>query len=376
MRVLIAPDSFTGTLSASEAARAIADGWASVSPADELDLCPISDGGPGFVDALHLATGGDLVAAVVTGPTGEPVPATFLLSGTTAAIECATACGLHLIPTPARDPLATSTRGVGELIGAAVGAGARRIVVGVGGTSTVDGGAGLLAALGATAIDASGGDATPILSDGGGGLALIQHVDISAAREALEGIDVIVATDVDVPLLGPRGSAAGFGPQKGADDDAIAALETSLGLFADAVGRRPDGASPAVALGAGAGGGIGFALLALGARRVPGIETVLERIRLSERARGCGLVVTGEGRFDWQSLAGKAVGGVAAAAAASGVPTVMIAGEVMVGRREWSAAGLAGAYSMSEALGGERSRERPAESLAALAALVARSWSR
>lgn len=387
MRVVIAPDSFTGTLSAVEAAAAMAAGWRRSAPGDELDLVPLSDGGPGFVDVLHAALGGRLVAATVTGPLGAPVEARFLLHsdeppatgrhvGPTAYVESAQACGLHLVPADRRDPTVTTTAGVGELVAAAVAAGARRVVVGLGGSGTTDGGAGLLAALGARARARDGADVTVALGRGGGALGVVDEVDLAPALAALRGVDLVLASDVDSPLLGPRGAARGFGPQKGADADQVEFLEQRLHSFAGAVGRRADGKDPAVALGAGAAGGLGFALLALGGGRVPGIATVLDTVRLANRVAGADLVLTGEGSFDWQSLRGKVVAGVAEAALASARPVLVLAGRVQVGRREWVALGVAGAYAVTDEVGSEAALADPAEGLARLATRVAQTWSR
>ncbi|MEZ5115491.1 MAG: glycerate kinase [Candidatus Nanopelagicales bacterium] len=383
MRVVVAPDKFAGTLSADEAARAIAAGWHRTAPDDEVDLVPLSDGGPGFVEVLHTALGGEWAEVFVTGPLGEPVPARVLLvpgdGGPTGYVESAQACGLHLLAPDRRDPTRTTTYGVGELVAAVVDAGARRVVVGLGGSGTNDGGAGMLAALGATARSGDGADATALLARGGRALREVASVDLGPARERLRGVGLVAATDVDVPLLGLRGAANGFARQKGADDAAVMALEGALEGWARAVGRTADGKDPAVALGAGAAGGLGYALLALGATRVPGAETVLRTVRLAERVAVADLLVTGEGAFDWQSLRGKVVAGAAAAALASARPVVVLAGRVEVGRREYVAIGVTSAYGVvdpeePEAAGPDPSADHAAR-LADLAARVARSWS-
>jgi glycerate kinase len=380
VRVLIAPDKFAGTLSAVAAAAAIADGWRRTAPDDELVLVPLADGGPGFVDVVHASLGGGLVAVPVTGPVGSPVDASLVLVEGTAYLEIAQACGLHLVPEP-RDPRTTTTYGVGQLLLAARDVGARRIVVGLGGSGTNDAGAGMLAALGARAVDADGRDVTDVLAAGGAGLRRIASVDLAPALEAVHGLELVAASDVDNPLLGLRGATNGFGPQKGADDAAVMELEGSLEAFAGAVGRRADGKDPAVALGAGAAGGLGYGLLHLGAVRVPGIATVLETVDLAARIGEADLVLTGEGAFDWQSLRGKVISGVADAALAQGRGCVVLAGRVDVGRREYLAIGVSGAYAVVDDL-----RDRgldpadafrdPATHLAALAARAARTWSR
>lgn len=375
MRVLIAPDKFAGTLSAVEAAAAIAEGWRRTAPHDVVVQVPLADGGPGFLDVLHASLGGELLALTVTGPLGDPVPAAVLMVGTTAYVESAQACGLHLVPQAQRDPRVTTTYGVGELLAAAVEAGARRIVVGLGGSATNDAGAGLLAALGATATAADGSDATDVLRRGGAGLREVATVDATAARARVDGVEIVAATDVDNPLLGLRGATNGFGPQKGADQAAVMLLEGSLEAFAAAVGRRDDGKDPAVALGAGAAGGLGYALMHLGAVRVPGISTVLETVGLDDRIAASDVVVTGEGSFDWQSLRGKVVAGVAGAALEQGRGCVVLAGRVEVGRREFAATGVSAAYSVVDLAGSvEAAMAEPAARLADLAERAARTW--
>jgi glycerate kinase len=366
MRIVVAPDKFAGTLTAIEAAEAIAEGWRRTAPGDELDLVPLSDGGPGFLEVLHAALGGRLKAVDVTGPLGAIVSAELLLvdepGPATAYVEVARAAGLALVDPEARDPLASSSYGVGELIAAALEAGVQRIVVGVGGTASTDGGAGLLAALGARPSEE--------LRRGGGPLAeLTDTVDLTPVREQLRGIELIAATDVDAPLFGPEGAALGFGAQKGADRDAREQLETALRTWATAT----DGGL-AVKGGAGAGGGIGFALLLLGATRVPGAQLALDAVGLADKAAAADLLLTGEGAFDWQSLRGKVVAGVARVGQDCGRPTVVLAGRVEVGTRQLSNAGIDSAYGIVDLPSSDRSHN-PADELAALAARVARTWS-
>ncbi|WP_019877727.1 glycerate kinase [Sporichthya polymorpha] len=375
MRVLVAPDCFTGTLSAPDAAAAIAAGWRSAAPDDEITVAPLSDGGPGFVDVVAAALGGELLAVTVAGPLGHPVPATLLLTADgTAYLESAQACGLHLIPPDRRDPTRTTTVGVGELIAAALDAGARALVIGLGGSGTNDGGAGALAALGAQPGD--------LLRGGGAALRELDPavLDLSAARERLAGVDVRIASDVDSPLLGLRGASAVFGPQKGATDDQVQRLDAALEHFARAaqpdVGLNMTG-SLAIAAGAGAAGGLGYGLLLLGAHRVPGIAGVIELTGLTAAAAAVDVIVTGEGCFDWQSLQGKVVSGVAELAMSVARPCVVLAGQVEVGRREMAALGVESAYSVAELAGSaEAAMAEPAVHLEALAARVARAWSR
>jgi glycerate 2-kinase len=365
MRVLIAPDKFAGTLSAVEAARAIAEGWSRRSPDDELELVPMADGGPGFVDVLHASLGGEMVALTVSGPYGDPVPASVLLVAGTAYVESAQACGLHLTPPEQRDPERATTRGVGELLAAAVDAGARRVVVGLGGSATNDGGAGLLAALGAVSTPPGA------LEHGPTGLSDLQSVDLSLARSRVEGVTIIAASDVDNPLLGLVGATNVFGPQKGVTEDRLQALDAMLESLAAVTDKKT-----ARAKGAGAAGGLGFALLLLGATREPGIELVAEAVGLERKAADADLVITGEGAFDVSSRSGKVPYGVATVAGRALVPCVVLAGKVLVGSRETRALGVESAYSVVDLVGEERSFADPAGSLAALAERTARTWSR
>ncbi|MBI1377658.1 MAG: glycerate kinase [Frankiales bacterium] len=380
MRVVVAPDKFAGTLSAVEAAAAIAAGWRRTAPHDELVEVPLADGGPGFVEVVRSALGGELRTVEVSGPTGDPATGHVLLVDGTAYVEAAEACGLHLVPEP-RDPSRTTSYGVGQLLLAARDAGATSVVVGLGGSGTNDAGAGLLAALGATAATADGADATDRLRLGGGALREVAAVDLGPALEAVRGLGLVAASDVDNPLLGLRGATNGFGRQKGADDAMLMRLEGDLTAFAAAVGRRPDGRDPAVALGAGAAGGLGYALLLLGATRVPGIGTVLDTVGLAREVAAADLVVTGEGSFDWQSLRGKVVSGVAEVALEHGRGCVVLAGRVEVGRREYAATGVSGALAVVDDLR-DRGRpesdafDHPAAALADLAERAARTWSR
>jgi glycerate 2-kinase len=364
VRVLVAPDKFAGTLTAVEAAEAIAAGWRRRAPGDELDLAPMSDGGPGFVDVLHAALGGDLVAVTVTGPYGAPTPATVLVADGTAYLEAAQACGLHLVPPAERDPERATSRGVGELLEAALSTDVRRVVLGLGGTGTNDGGAGLLAALGATASPEDSLDQGPT------GLAALELVDLTAARHRVDGVEVVAASDVDNPLLGLTGATNVYGPQKGVAQDRLQTVDAALERLAAATDRRT-----ATTRGAGAAGGLGFALMLLGARRTPGIELVAEAVRLADRARRADLVVTGEGAFDFSSRSGKVPYGVAAVAAQAVRPCIALAGKVLVGSREMRALGVESAYSTTELVGEEASFADPAGTLAALAERVARSWS-
>jgi glycerate kinase len=364
MRIVVAPDKFAGTLSALEAAAAIAEGWARCAPGDVLEQVPMSDGGPGFVDVLHAALGGDLLGVTVTNPYGEQVPATVLRVGDTAYVESAQAVGLHLTPREQRQPERGTSRGVGELLLAAVGSGARRIVVGLGGSATNDGGAGVLAALGATATGAE-------LDAGPGALDGITAVDLAPAREAVAGVELVVASDVDNPLAGLLGATKNYGPQKGLPEERLLVVDGWLEQLGVAADRHI-----AAAKGAGAAGGIGFALLLLGAVREPGVEMVAAAVGLADRIRGADLVLTGEGAFDFSSRSGKVPYGVAQLCAEGAVPCVALAGKVLIGSREMRTLGVESAYSLVDLVGEERAFDDPAGSLARLAERTARTWSR
>jgi glycerate kinase len=361
VRVLVAPDKFAGTLSALEAAEAIALGWRRTAPADELDLAPMSDGGPGFVDVLHEALGGDLLAATVRGPHGDPTPATVLVADGTAYVESAQACGLHL--TGAEGAEEATTYGVGELIAAAVDAGVSTVVVGLGGSGSNDGGAGLLAALGASA--------DVRLDAGGAALDGVTTVDVADARARIGSVRLVAASDVDNPLTGLFGATKTFGPQKGIPEERLPVVDGFLEQYAAALDRRL-----ALEKGAGAAGGLGLALLVLGATREPGIALVAEAVGLARRAAGSDLVITGEGAFDYSSRAGKVPHGVATVAAEALRPCVVLAGKVMIGSREMRALGIESAYALVDLVGEERAFAAPAEALAELAARTARTWSR
>ncbi|MCL2543208.1 MAG: glycerate kinase [Nocardioidaceae bacterium] len=366
MRVLVAPDKYAGTLTAVEAAEAIAEGWRRHAPDDEMDLAPMSDGGPGFVDVVAAATGGELLATAVTSLPDQDVqydalPATLLRVEDTVYLECAQAVGLDVAGDS--EPLRRSSHAVGVLLAHALEAGARRIVVGVGGTSTTDGGAGLLAALGAYA---DGGD----LDDGPEGLRSLRGVDLGAAPELFADVELVLASDVTSPLAGLHGAAKIYGPQKGIADGDLPWVDGALQRFAELTDRRL-----ALEPGAGAGGGIGFGLMLLGARRVSGMDLVADLTGLRARAERADVVLTGEGSFDFSSRAGKVPAGVAAVAAEALRPCVVLAGRVDVGAREMRALGMDAAYSLVESAGAERAMAQPAEVLAEVAERVARTWS-
>ncbi|WP_144121555.1 glycerate kinase [Catellatospora sichuanensis] len=379
MRVLICPDKFAGTLTAVEAAQAVAEGWQEVVPADELICRPIADGGPGFVEVLHASVGGELVEVDTTDPLGRPVLGAVLLAGdeaATAYVESAQACGLHLVEPGERDPRTASSYGLGALIEAAVAHGARRVVIGLGGSATNDGGAGLLAALGAVGLDAAGEPLAP------GGAALTACVSLALGEGVSllpEGVELIAATDVDNPLTGLHGASAVYGPQKGASPQDVTVLDAALANWAAVLERELPGCPAKLAElpGGGAAGGLGAAVLALGGTVASGIDLVRELTGLDEVLENVDLVITGEGSFDHQSLRGKAISGLAGAARDLGVPCVVLAGRVTTGRREQGAAGVTEAYALVDHFGSvDLALAEPARGLRELATRLAGQWSR
>ncbi|MGK3202244.1 glycerate kinase [Amycolatopsis sp. MEPSY49] len=334
MKVLVAPDKFKGSLTAAEVASAVASGLADVHPGLVVQELPVADGGDGTVDAA-VAAGYERVRVPARGPTGEPVTASYAVRGVTAIVELAEASGLHRLP-GAPEPLTATSAGTGDVIAAAVRAGCRRIVLGVGGSACTDGGAGLLTALGARLLDGSGRE----LPFGGAALARLAALDVSGMSE----VDIELASDVDNPLYGPRGAAAVYGPQKGASPDDVETLDAALRHWASIAGQefaeRP---------GAGAAGGVGFAAMAvLGARMRPGIELLLDLLGFDEALTGASLVVTGEGSLDEQTLSGKAPAGVARAAAAKGIPCVAVSGRCRLSSADLTAAGFSAAYALTD----------------------------
>ena len=344
MKIVVAPDSFKESLSAPEVAEAIARGWLRVFPEAEVLLRPMADGGEGTVDAVLAACGGERRELRVSGPLGEPVQAHWgWLGDATAVLEMAAASGLHWVPAGQRDATRASSYGTGELIRAALDAGARRIILGLGGSATNDGGAGLLRALGVRFLDAQGVELEP------GGLALAQlaHVDVSGLDSRLLNVQVEVAADVDNPLCGPRGASHVFGPQKGASTEQVLELDAALGHFAQVVAATL-GKDHSGFPGVGAAGGLGFAARAfLHARFRPGIELVAELSELAAAVQGADLLITGEGRLDSQSLHGKTPVGVARVAAAAGVPVIALAGSLGEGYQAVYEAGIDAAFSLT-----------------------------
>lgn len=326
LRIVIAPDSFKGSLSAVEATEHIVLGVRSVFADAEIVERPIADGGEGTVEAFVRATCGELKYAQVTGPLGQPVRAHWGLisSGSTSVIEMASASGLTLVPVSERNPLLTTTYGTGELIRTALDHGCRHFIIGIGGSATNDGGAGMAQALGVKLLDHEGHD----LPFGGASLALLHRVDASGLDPRVRQATFVVACDVDNPLVGPRGASAVYGPQKGATPHMVAALDAALLHYA-LVLKQQLGVDVSFLPGAGAAGGLGGGLVAfLGAELTRGIAVVSEALHLEEAIGGADLVITGEGQVDGQTLFGKAVHGVAELAKKHGVPVVVLGGSV------------------------------------------------
>jgi glycerate kinase len=345
MRIVIAPDSFKESLSASSSAAAIARGVMRARPGAEVVQVPMADGGEGTVAAMVAATGGRLVEAHVTDPLGRLATAVFGVLGgeaKTAVIEMAAASGLPLVPPAQRNPLVTTTFGTGELIRAALDGGAARIIVGIGGSATVDGGVGAAQALGAVFRTAGGQSIGP----GGGALADLASISLATLDPRLRRVRIEVACDVDNPLVGPQGAARVFGPQKGATPAMVETLDANLAHLARVI-ERDLGVSVAEMPGAGAAGGLGAGLVAfLGARLRPGVDLVIEAVGLERQVAGADLVITGEGQADGQSVRGKTVSGVARAAARHGVPVVVLAGALGPGWRALLDAGVTACFSI------------------------------
>lgn len=325
MKIVIAPDSFKGNLTASRVASFIEEGVRRACPEAEILKVPMADGGEGTVQSLVDATGGKIFPEEVTGPLGDKVKAAFgvLGDGETAVIEMAAASGLPLVPENRRNPLLTTTYGAGELILAALQEGCSRIIVGIGGSATVDGGAGMAQVLGAKLLKRDGQE----IGFGGGSLPDLARIDISMLDPRLEDVQVTVASDVKNPLLGPRGAASVYGPQKGATPDMVKTLEEGLKNLAGII-HRDLGKDIRDIPGAGAAGGLGAGLMAfLDAKLVSGIDTVIEITRLAEKLKDADLVITGEGRMDRQTVYGKTPIGVAKLAKKYGIPVVALVGE-------------------------------------------------
>ena len=374
MRIVVAPQEFKGSLTASQAAAAMALGAREAAPDAELAVVPMSDGGPGTVEAVVAASGGRIVATTVRDPLGRPVEAEWGTVGEdTAVVEMAAAAGLLRLVEDERDPRIASTYGVGELVMAALEAGGRRLIVGQGGSATNDGGAGMAQALGVRFLDADGGELPP----GGAALARLERIDVSGLDPRPARCEVVAATDVMNPLCGPEGASLVYGPQKGASREVARELDAALRRYGEIVER--DMGVPVLGVpGAGAAGGLGAGLIAfLGARIEPGVEVVAEVVRLRERVRGADLVLTGEGKLDGQTGYGKTVAGVARIAAAEGVPVIVVAGMLGEGWERILESGVEGVELIVPRLGTlEEAMERPAEMLAAATAWAVNGWLR
>ncbi len=326
MRIVIAPQSLKGSLTAAEAGLAIAQGARAVYPQAEIAIVPVADGGEGTVQALVDATGGKIVQQTVTGPLGEPVTAFYgiLGDGRTAAIEMAACAGLPLVPPEQRDPRITTTYGVGELILAALEQGSRHFIIGIGGSATNDGGAGMAQALGASLTNSRG----MAIARGGAALGTLQHISTDTMDTRLLGCTFEVACDVNNPLTGPTGASAVYGPQKGATPAMVIELDNALAHYA-AVIERDLGLSVRDIPGAGAAGGLGAGLMAfLHATLRPGAQIVLEAVNLEEQLSLADLVITAEGQIDSQTAYGKSVGAVSALAKRYRLPVLALAGSL------------------------------------------------
>lgn len=343
-RVLLAPDKFKGTLTAAEVAGHLAEGIALERPDVEVVVVPVADGGDGLLAAATSA-GFERVELTATGPVGDPLRTAYASrpGGQEAVVEMAEVCGLARLPDgPA--PMTATSRGLGEVVAHALDAGATSLLVGIGGSASTDGGAGLLQALGARLLDADGEELGP----GGGSLGRLARIDLAGLRPGLAGAQVTVACDVDNPLTGADGAAAVYGLQKGADEEQVRELDAALAHLADVVARHT-GQDLRDAPGAGAAGGVGYALLALlGAELRPGAEVVLELTGFHDALTGADLVVTGEGSLDGQTLHGKAPAAVADAARAAGVPVVAVAGRVTLDDDQLAHAGFQAAHAITD----------------------------
>jgi glycerate kinase len=373
MHVLVAPDKFKGSLTAGEVAQRVAAGITAEAPGVAVVQVPVADGGDGTVDAT-LAAGYERVEVAAEGPTKSPVSAAFAVRDGVAVVEMADVSGLRLLLPHGLAALEASSYGTGQVARAALELGCHTIVLGIGGSASTDGGAGLLQALGARLLDAAGNE----LPRGGAPLAALHRVDLSALHRAVGRTRFIVASDVDNPLLGPNGAAAIYGPQKGASPDDVAVLDAALTRWADVVdaavgpGQPPFRDRP----GAGAAGGVGYAALAvLGAELRPGIELVLDLVRFADHLPGARLVVTGEGSLDEQTLSGKAPAGVAAAANAAGIPVIAVAGRLALSLERLRRVGIAQAYALTDIEPDvQRCFTDAGPLLESLARMLARDW--
>lgn len=377
LKVLCAPNAFKESLAVVEAAQAMARGVRHVVPDGRVDLCPIADGGDGTVEALVAAVGGQFHTTTVLGPLGKPVEARWgLLPGEDASkravIEMAAASGLSLVPRDQRDPTRTTTFGTGQLIAAALDRGVREIILGIGGSATCDCGAGCAQAPGVRFFDHAGKLLDHPLA--GGDLSSIARIDVADRDPRLMNVKLHVACDVTNPLTGPHGAAHTYGPQKGATPEQVEQLDAGLAHLADRI-RADLGIDVLNLSGGGAAGGLGAGAVAfLGAQLLPGVDLVLDACRFDARVAGCDLCLTGEGKLDGQTLAGKACLGVAKAAEKHGVPTYALVGAVGPGVDELLHHGLKGYRVIAPDLPPRESMRRVAELLEAATSNLVREW--
>ncbi|NLF31617.1 MAG: glycerate kinase [Planctomycetes bacterium] len=376
MKIILAPDSFKGSLTAAEACRAMAEGVARACPAATVVSIPMADGGEGTADALAAATGGRMIETPALGPLGEPRTGRFALlgDGRTAVVEMAAVSGLPLVPPAKRNPLHTTTYGTGSLMAAAMGAGADHLIVGIGGSATTDLGAGMAQALGVRFLDAASHPLVEPMT--GARLADVAAVDLSGLDPRLAACRIEVACDVDNPLLGPRGAAAVYGPQKGASPADIAVLEANLAHVIGLIERRI-GRTIRDLPGAGAAGGLGAGLVGFcGASLTGGIDLVLAASRFAERLAGADLVLTGEGRLDATTARGKTISGILRLARPAGIPVIALAGAV-VDHDALGPLGLAGAHAIAPAdMPLEQAMAEGRRLLAETAERILRAWQR
>ena len=343
MRVVVAPDKFKGSLTAAQVADRVAAGLIRAAPGVEVVKVPVADGGDGTLEAA-VSAGYRRVPVRAEGPTGDPVDTAYAERGGVAVVELADVSGLRRLPGGRLTARAASSYGTGQVIRAALDAGCRRIVLGIGGSACTDGGAGMVQALGGRLRDARGAE----VGRGGAALAAVASLELGGLHAALRHTEVVVASDVDNPLLGPRGAAAVYGPQKGASPADVTLLDAALARWAEAV-HRATGVDAVGTPGAGAAGGVGFAALAvLGATLQPGIDLILDLVDFAAVLPDARLVITGEGSLDAQTLHGKAPAGVAGAARSAGIPAVAVAGRLLLSPAELEPAGILAAYALTD----------------------------
>jgi len=373
MKILVAPDSFKSSLFASQVAVAMEEGIRAVLPQVQVTRLPLSDGGEGLVDALVSASGGEFVTEEVTDPLGRPVSSYWGLMGDkkTAVIEMAAASGLPLLDENERNPMVTTTYGTGQLIKAALDRGCRKLIIGIGGSATNDGGGGMAQALGASLVDEEGRE----LPFGGGYLHKLRKIDLSGMDSRLKNTRIRVACDVNNPLTGSRGASSVYGPQKGATPDMVEKLDRALKYYAQVI-YRDLGIDVENVPGSGAAGGLGAGLMAfLNGELTPGIELVMEAVGLEKELKNCSLILTGEGELDAQSIYGKVPVGVARAAKKENVPVVVLAGSVAEDLGIMHREGITACFSIiNKPMTLENAMEKTADLVKTAAEEVIRLW--